>query len=236
MRILIRIDFVRIALFIQCACVYICFIVIFGCTATSRHAEKIIESADVKKFLALLPLEERFVLDNFFRCLIQEDTIGYVLLGGKPMSVYSYIKPKTTVCSHQCDPLRLADLFFEGFDDSNAVFHKGWEVWKKYEHYFCGKNIFFDTFEKNRELHHAYVVVINKCLMLPLLDRYYHQFNLLDFSLKDKEVLFEAFLHNQDFRRKFHSRHDLSVDVRRLRFKGRDESRPLILRGFLLFN
>src|ERR1700678_977730 len=59
-------------------------IVIFGCTS-SRYEQKITHQADIKRFLSSLPSEEYFALDFFFRCLIQEDSIGYVLLGGKPM-------------------------------------------------------------------------------------------------------------------------------------------------------
>lgn len=189
--------------------IFLLFFLVFGCTSRPRHKEKTVKLTDVKKFLSSLPSEERFVLDHFFRCLIQEDAVGYVLLGGKPMSFYPYVKPKTTVYSHHCDPLRLIDLFFEGFDDENAIFHKGWETWKKYEHYFCGKNIFFDIFEEDRELHYMKVIVINKRLMLSLFDQYFHKFTSLDSSLKDKESLFKAFLHDQTFRKRFYSRHDL---------------------------
>ncbi len=188
---------------------FLFLLIISGCTSCSHHEEKTLRQSDVKQFLSLLSSEERFVLDHFFRCLIQEDSIGYVLLGGKPMSFYSYLKPKTIVNPYQCDPLQRLDLLFEGFDDKDALFHKGWEIWKKYEHYFCGKNIFFDAFEEDRELHFMKVIVVNKNLMLPLLDRYFHKFTSMDSSLRDKESVFEALLHNRKFKEKFYSRNDL---------------------------
>ena len=58
------------------------------------------------------------------------------------MSFYSYLKPKLIVNSYRLNSLDRLDLFFEGFDDENTLFHKGLETWKKYEHLFCGKNIF----------------------------------------------------------------------------------------------
>ena len=90
---------------------------------TERDAQ-----TNVRKFLRSLPLEERFLLDHFFRCLIQEDAVGYVLLGGKPMSFHSYLKPKTLVHPYRCDPVQQFELFFDGFDDKDALFHKGWEI------------------------------------------------------------------------------------------------------------
>jgi hypothetical protein len=144
--------------------------------------------------------------------LIQEDVIGYTLLGAKPMSFYSYLKPKLIVTSYHSKPLNLLDridLFFEGFDDEDALFHKGLEIWKKYEHLFSGKNIFFDLFEHDHELHFMQVSVFNKHLMFLLFDRYFHKFTKLDPSIKDKEFLFNLLLHDQKFKEKFYSREDL---------------------------
>jgi hypothetical protein len=49
------------------------------------------------------------------------------------------------------------------------------------------------------------VAVINKRLMLSQFERYFHKFKQLDFSIQDKESLFEALLHNQTFKEKFHA-------------------------------
>ncbi len=182
-------------------------LLIFGCI--SGHGKISTKQMDIKKFLSSLPSKERFFLEFFFRCLIQEDAIGYTLLGGKPMSFYSYLKPKLIVNSYRLDSLDRLDLFFEGFDNENALFHKGLEIWKKYEHLFCGKNIFFDVFENDEELHFMQVTVLNKHLMLSLLDRHFHKFTDLNPLILDKESLFSLLLHDQKFKEKFYSREDL---------------------------
>jgi hypothetical protein len=201
--------FSKLILFSQKIRAFLCLLIIFGCTSTPRHEEKIVKQADVKKFLSSLPLEERFLLEFFFRCLIQKDPIGYTILGGKPMSFYSYLKPKLIVNSYHSQPLKWVDLFFEGFDNEDALFHKGLEIWKKYEHRFCRKNIFFDVFEQDQELHFMQVSVFNKRLIFPLFDRYFDKFIDLDHSIRDKEFLFNLLLHDQEFKEKFYSREDL---------------------------
>lgn len=185
--------------------IFLVLLIILACTSCS-HREK---SIDVKKFLASLPEDERFLLDKFFRSMIQQDVIGYTLLGAKPMSFYSYLKPKVDVYRPYSDPVDLMDTFIEGFDEDCAIFHKGWEVWKKYQHHFCGSNIFFDIVEEDEELHFVNVVVINKRLMLPLLEQYSCKFRELDPSLKSKKSLLEAILHNQDFKKKMHSHNEI---------------------------
>lgn len=125
------------------------------------------------------------------------------------MSFYSYLKPKTLVHPYRCDPVQQFELLIDGFDDKDALFHKGWEIWKKYEHSFCGKNIFFDVFEQDKELHFMKVIVVNKSLMLPLLDQYASEFASWDSSLRNKESIFTALLRNPEFKTKFYSRDDL---------------------------
>ncbi len=193
----------------SCYLALFCLFIIFGCTSCSRHEDKITQQTDVRKFLSSLPSGERFLLDFFFRCLIQDDAIGYVLLGGKPMSLYSYLKPKIIVNSSRFQPLEKVDLFFLGFDDEDALFHKGLEIWKKYEHRFCGKNIFFDVFEQDQALHFMQVSVFNKRLMFPFFDRYFHKFINLDHSIDDKEAIFDLLLHDQKFKEKFYSKEDV---------------------------
>jgi hypothetical protein len=199
----------KLKLFTQKIGTFLPLLIIFGCTSHPYDEKKIATQTDVKKFLCSLSSEERFLLEFFFRCLIQKDAIGYVLLGGKPMSFYSCIKPKMIINSSRFLPLDKIDLFFTGIDDKHALFHKGLEIWKKYEYRFCGKNIFFDVFEEDRELHFMQISVFNKRLMLPLIDRHFHKFITLDCAIKDKEFLFELLLHDQKIKEKFYSREDL---------------------------
>ena len=195
--------------FSQCIVFFLFLVVIFGCTSSSYHEERIGTQTDVKKFLSSITSEERFSLEFFFRCLIQEDAIGYVLLGGKPMSFYSCIKSKININSSKVHPLDKMDLFFVGIDDKHVLFQKGLEIWKKYESHFCGKNVFFDVFEQDQELHFMQVSVFNKRLMVSLFDRYFQRFINFDPSIKDKESLFNLLLYDQKFKEKFYSKEDL---------------------------
>lgn len=186
--------------------------VVFGCLLNFNHQEKITKTTKIKEFLSSLPFEEHLLLEFFFRSLIQEDVVGYTLLGGKPMSFYSYLKPKILINSHQVKQINLIDridLLFEGFNEEDALFHKGFEVWEKYKHLFCGNNIFFDLVEYDGELHYMKVSVYNKRLMLPLLDNHFNKFMDLGLSIKDKERLFNLILHDQKLKEKFYSKEDL---------------------------
>lgn len=191
----------------MCYCLrFLILFIFFGCTS---NREKIVTQANVKKFISSLPSEERILLDFFFRSLVQQDVIGYTLVGGKAMSFYSYLKPKCIVHSYHGKPAEWLDLFFEGFGNEDALFHKGFEIWKKYEHRFCGNTIFFDVIEQDDELHFVRVFVFNKRLMISLFDRHFNKFASLDPSITNSEFLFNLLLYDQKFKEKFHARDDL---------------------------
>jgi len=185
-------------------CHLLIFLIISGCAFNSSCPKKPI---NVKNFLSSISLEERIMLDYFFRCLILEDSIGYVLLGGKPMSFHSRLKTKSIIDSLHIHPLERIHFFFNGFDDT--LFYKGWEIWKKYESQFCGKNIFFDLHEENGELHFTKIIVINKKLLTTVINGHLNKFKEIDSSIKDFNKAFQALLYNQEFKRKFYERHDL---------------------------
>lgn len=122
------------------------------------------------------------------------------------MSFYSYLKPQWMT---DFNPLKSLELFVTSMDENDLLFQKGFETWKKYESLFCGKNLFFDSFEQKQELHYMKVVVINKSLLLSKLNEHLFHFSEYDFSFADAESVFNALLNNQKFREKFYSRHDL---------------------------
>jgi hypothetical protein len=206
---MITLFFSRLKCFVRKNGVFLFLLLCFGCTSSTCHEGRTPKQTDVKKFVSTLPKEERFLLEFFFRSLIQKDAIGYTLLGGKPMSVYSYLKPKVITNSYRHDPIDRMELFFDGFDERDALFHRGLEIWKKYENDFCGTNIFFDVFENDSDLHFMQVSVFNKRLMLPLFERYFHKFKDLDPSIRDNEALFDLLVHDQQFKEKFYVREDL---------------------------
>ncbi len=165
----------------------------------------------IPAFLSSLSPKEIFELDYFFRCLIQEEQIGYVLLGEKPMSFHSYFLPKTSITQASSLPSINLELFFESFNQNDILFHLGFETWKKYQHLFCGKNIFFDFIETNAELRWAKIVVINNKLLKQIFAQQIDQFNLNQFSNKEKtaEDLVNELLNNKRYKEKFYSQHHL---------------------------
>ena len=72
---------------------FLAFLII-GCIVFAKHLRQVEKQQMILEFVLSIPKEEKILLDYFFRTLIQEDSIGYVLLGAKPMSIYSYLNPK----------------------------------------------------------------------------------------------------------------------------------------------
>ena len=183
----------------------IIFFVLFS-TCTSVYFSSL-KKLSAKKFLASLPEEERFLLEYFFRCLIQEDAIGYNLIHAKPMSFFSYLQPKATLAlsSDEITPVDRLECFIEGFNPKWAIFHKGFERWKKYEHLFSKNNIFFNFYGEERDLSFRQVVVLNKKLLLPLFDKHMSRIRKIDPSLRDSQSIFHSLLYDEKFKRKFYS-------------------------------
>lgn len=165
------------------------------------------EKTNVRNFLSSLPEEERILLDYFFRCLIQEDVIGYTLIHTKPMSFFSCLKPKMHISAspYEVAPLPRMKCLFEGFKSRYAMFHRGFEIWKRYEHLFCKKNIFFGDYEAEGDLSYGKVIIFNKKLLLPLINKHIIRFQEIDPSLKDPQSIFKALLKDEKFKEKFHS-------------------------------
>ncbi len=186
------------------------FCTLFLCTllGCSQSPQQKIRK-DVRKFLSSIPLKERHLLDYFFRRLIQDDTLGYVLLGSKPMTYYSYRKPKTEIQLIRSDPFFEFELFLYGLHPSESLFDKGLNLWKKYENRFCGKNIFFNLLEENQEFHYVNLLVINKKLVLPLIHQHFSRFLSVDPTIQNEETFFTNFLTNEKLKNQFYSRNDL---------------------------
>ena len=185
----------------------LCFLTIvassfIGCTSPQH------EKTDIKTFISSLSNDERFFLDFFFRCLIQEDVVGYTLLEGKPMSFYSYMKPKTNNgLPSLFYPINPIDFLFMNLEQDNSLFHKGFEIWKKYENLFCGNNIYFDLVEEDNNF--ARVCIFNKRLMLPLFEQHFQKFTNFNHSAHNADSLFHLLLNDPEFKEKFYAREDL---------------------------
>ncbi|MES2344541.1 MAG: hypothetical protein V4494_01190 [Chlamydiota bacterium] len=176
-------------------------------TACAHHSRDN-KSLRIKKFLSSLSQEEHLALSHFFRTLIQEDAAGYVLLGEKPLCFYSYLKPLPVVKPFSSAQNNV-QLFFEGFESREILFHHGWEIWKKRGSQFYGKNIVFDCIDWIDDLHWMQILVINKNLILQTFKSHFEQFKKLDFSASTPELLVDSFLCNLSLKNDFFANHEL---------------------------
>jgi hypothetical protein len=162
----------------------------------------------VQEFVSGLAEEERFLLDYFFRCLIQEDSIGYVLLGSKPMGSYGYRQPKVQHDPHLFTPVDQLNHFFDSFDEHNALIERGWQVWQKYASRFSGENIVFDTIVENYELNFKKIIVIDKQLMQSVVAAHFQKFAPLA-PVKNSQAFCHSLSLDRSLKKKVYSRPDL---------------------------
>lgn len=174
-----------------------------ACTSVSSKGEK---KTDAKSFLSGLSSEDKFLLEYFFRCLVQEDAIGYSLIHEKPMGFFSYLHPKSiSTPSNEIQPISRIHCFIEGFDPRHVLFQKGFEIWEKHKNSFCKKNLYFDFFSSEGVFSHRKVIVINKKLILPLLDKHKKEIQKLAPSLNNPDSIFRALLNDEKFKQKFYA-------------------------------
>ena len=69
----------------------ILFVLIISSCTTTPASPSNRKTKNIKQFLLSLDTEERFFLEFFFRSLIQDDSIGYVLLGGVSLWAFTPI-------------------------------------------------------------------------------------------------------------------------------------------------
>lgn len=162
----------------------------------------------VQKFVLTLSEEERFLLDYFFRRLIQEDSIGYVLLGAKPMGSYGYLQPKIQHHPYLFTPADQLDHFFDSLGEHNALIERGWQVWTKYASRFSGENIVFDSIVENYELNFKKIIVMNKQLMQSVVTAHFQKFAAFA-PVKDSRAFCHSLFLNRSLKKKICSRPDL---------------------------
>ncbi len=181
---------------------------LFLCFTACAQRQVDNKSLRIKNFLSNLPKEEKLALEHFFRTLIQEDAAGYVFLGGKPLCFYSYLKPLPVIKSLSLSQNSI-ELFFEGFESREILFHHGWEIWKKHGSQFYGDNIVFDCIDWVEDLHWMQILVINKDLLLDVFERYFERFRKLDPSISNPKLLLEGFLSSRSLKDRFFENHEL---------------------------
>lgn len=92
------------------------------------------KNCSASKLLSIMTPEERYYLDSFFHGIFLYDSFYYVLFGSKPIAFtsYSYFTP--------------FNVRFHGMTMSHLKFRKGFDVFRKYEHYYSSPNIIVQFF------------------------------------------------------------------------------------------
>lgn len=88
---------------------------------------------NIKNFIINLSLEQKAVLENFFRLVVQDHTSGYVLFGDKPLCIESY-------------SLEAEGIELPGISQDGAVV-KWVEFWQKLDISSENKDYFFFDFD-----------------------------------------------------------------------------------------
>lgn len=106
------------------ACVLICclmaFVFLFFQWTGARIVELKLTKANGTTHRILLPYKDARKLQYFFEQLFIGDNFAYTLLGDKPLSFESYIKPRL-----------IFDIDWP-FLPRNIRLHQGWQTWQKY--------------------------------------------------------------------------------------------------------
>src|SRR5579862_783402 len=91
------------------------------------------EQAPHEKLLNSIDPEDRFYLDFYFRHLMLQDPLSYVLFGDKPMGLSAFSNPSS---------FSINQVLSDNFNKS-LLLRKGFELHKKYLHLFSSKNFLF---------------------------------------------------------------------------------------------
>jgi hypothetical protein len=115
------------------------FLFLLTCSAP-LIAQKIDHKLSVHQRIQSIPLEERKVVEGFFRRLFYHGDFSYTLLGLKPMGSIDYS------LSHLCFPVFYKNpkqhLYLMALDE------KDWKVWERYQHLFPMEKYSFVKIEK----------------------------------------------------------------------------------------
>jgi hypothetical protein len=137
-----------------------------------------------------LPIEaqDRAFLEPFFEDLVTQETVGYVLLGEKPVALFSFI-PRLSWSRPLTSLLSLKSYFSK----ENLIRKKGMEIWKKYQGKMSDR---FLVIEENRRFPISWVFFIHKDLFCKIVDENRDEFEkVLERQVIGRELFEEARKH-----------------------------------------
>ncbi len=121
----------------------------------------------------IIEYQDRIILESFFRNLLTRETLGYVLLGEKPVAFLSYI-PELSWKSPFQSFLRLKTYL----SSDNQIQKKGWTIWEKYSLQTSDRFLFI----KEKSLHSPFctwIFVINRDLFCEIVNKNHLEFETI---------------------------------------------------------
>lgn len=149
-------------------------------------------NASIAQKLKNIPEDEYQCLDFFFRSNF--NTLGYCLFGTKPMAVLGYYDP--LVGANNVD--EMIDHIFCAFNSRNLRVYRGWELWKKYRHFFPMKNYGFIKSKNFIDNDYVSLILINKKEFLKTVSIHLNDFKDILGNGVTPELLLEEVLKSQD--------------------------------------
>lgn len=164
------------------------------------------EEEFIDQFLLKLSVEERYLLEYFFRQVFVHGSFGYVLIGAKPVAIQECIlKTSIPVIRNSRQPARKMKSLLSYFGKEPSVFGSSMEVWKKYEHHFHLKNFSFqyqDSINLISKMGTRTVILINKKMLETLVEKETYLFREIFSGWKRGRDFVEYCLQNEAIMRK----------------------------------
>jgi hypothetical protein len=129
--------------------------------------------------------KDRIILEPFFKVLLTKETLGYVLLGEKPVAWLTYL-PKLSWEFPFRSLLRLKPYL----SSNNQIMKKGWKTWEKYSSLRSNHFLFIEERSLYSSCAH-WIFVINRDLFCKVVNEHCLEFERILGRKITGEALFE---------------------------------------------
>lgn len=152
------------------------------------------QGTKISRILKSIEPEDRFYLDFYFRSLLFEDPLAYVIYGDKPMGFSGFYNPLIS----SDNPLE------HGCSQKNLILKRGYELHKKYQPLFQSKNFIF-VFRETDD--YTEIALVNRRNFIKAVERSSEDFqrvlgvevsgeSILDQFIREKEILVKPLKEN----------------------------------------
>jgi hypothetical protein len=162
------------------------------------------KNQSVSHKLQLIPVEEQFLLEAFFRTLISVDNGSYVLFGDKPASLMVYEDGGREL--------------FQVLPDFELNVHfypakRGFEIWQKFQHLFPSKVYVLVRIESCFSKALSAIFLIHKDRLLATLSKYFSDFQRRFPKFQSPEELLNSMLIDPSLLQQVCNKHDLLLGI-----------------------